>query len=177
MKSLIAGLLLAAPLLANAYTWTDSDENLPVWVTTQQSYSHTFDITQGGADPFQPGVDTITSYNVAVHLYDPTFTGWFFLDIDQAKLDQPGTTGDSIATFWVTGDLNGWSVQGLAALNQYGKLDITVSSLLGAFYVDSAVLTAKGDNKTSVPEPTSVALLAAGLIGIAVMRRNGKKVS
>jgi hypothetical protein len=174
MKSLIAGLLLAVPMFANAYTWTASDSNLPVWVTTKDPYEHTFDITKGGADPFQPNVDTITSYNVKVNLYDPTYTGWFFLDFDTAVLNQPGILGDGISVFTVNGELNGWSIQGMAALNAFGKLDITVSSLLGSFYVTDATLVAKGDNKTAVPEPTSVALLAAGLIGIAVMRRKGK---
>lgn len=172
MKSLIAGLLLTAPILANAYTWTDTDTALTTTTPYQvvaggQSYHYTFSLLDLG---FVVGTDSVNSYNVNMHLFDDSHSNW--LDLNFAVLDQPGLTGDDLDIFWSSGNLGGASYQGKVALNQTGKLDVTVSSLLGSFNIDSSTLTAVGTkNSTSVPEPTSIALLAAGLLGIAVMRR------
>jgi hypothetical protein len=167
MKALIAGLLLAAPVVANAYTWTDSDPSTPVVVNEQTSYQYTFNLLDQG---FVVGTDSISSYSVKMHLFDDNHANW--LDFNAAVLNQPGLDGDDLDIFWNSGDLNGWSIQGKAALNQTGQLYVTVISLLGSFYIDSSTLTATGTkNSTSVPEPSSIALLAAGLLGIAAIRR------
>lgn len=172
MKSLIAGLLLTAPVLAHAYTWTDTDTTVsaatPYQVVAEgQSYHYTFSLLDLG---FVVGTDSVSSYNVNLHLFDNSHSNW--LDLNFAVLDQPGVLGDDLDIFWSSGNLGGASYQGKVALNQTGKLDVSVSSLAGSFNIDSSSLTAVGTkNSTNVPEPTSIALLAAGLLGIAVMRR------
>lgn len=169
MKALITALLVIAPLFAQAYTWTDSDTSTPVFVTTSNPYTYTFDLTTG-SDPFVPGTDLITSYNLSFSLADRGIV--FF---NKALLDQPGFEGDDSSIFLLFGDLEGNSAQGQAILNSSGQLQVTISSLFGSFYVDSSYLEAVGvKNSAGVPEPTSVALLAAGMLGIVFMRRSRK---
>jgi len=166
MKALLTALLVIAPLFAQAYTWTDSDTSTPVYVTTDTPYHYTFDLTSG-SDPFVPGTDLITSYSLS---FDLSSHGVF--SFNMAALDQPGLAGDDVQMFLLFGDLQGSSAQGKAILNSSGQLDVTVYSLLGNFYIDSAYLEATGiKNSAGVPEPASVALLAAGMLGIVVMRR------
>ena len=168
MRSLIAGVLLAAPVLANAYTWQQTiDFNPDPQLTSFESFSYTQDLTTDG---FNPGSDTISDYTLTINLYNEQGT-W-----DVVYIDQPGITGDSGALLYnwsyvslTTGD----SYQGLASLNQSGLLDVSIWSI-GNFFLDSSTLVANGTQDvptSSVPEPTSIALLAAGLFGIAVMRR------
>lgn len=174
MKALLAALLIVAPIFAQAYTWTDSDTSTPVFVDDSNPYQYTFDLTQG-ANAFQPGIDLISSYKLSVHLYDDSHDS--VLDFNVASLDQPGVSGDDLSIFWSSGDLGGSSYQGKATLNSTGKLEVSIFALAGSFFVDTAYLVADGtkNSSASVPEPTSVALLAAGLLGIVVMRRSSNR--
>ena len=167
-KSLIAGLLLATPLFANAYTQT-IDFNPDPQLTWLSTFTYTHDLTTDG---FNPSLDTITDYSLSINLKNDAGM------LDVVYIDQAGFDGDSAGLFynWKYASLTtGDSYQGLASLNSNGQLQVSITSLLGTFFLDSSTLTAtgtQGDGNThAVPEPTSVALLAAGLLGIAVMRR------
>lgn len=173
MKSLIAGVLLAAPVLANAYTWQDSiDFNPNPQLTLFNTFSYTHDITKDG---FVAGSDNVSGYSVTINLINDQGL------LDAFYINQPGVSGDSAGLLYnwtYTSLTTQGSYQGIASLNNNGLLNVSITSLLGTFYVDSSTLVATGTqdarNSQSVPEPTSVALLAAGLLGIAVMRRNNK---
>jgi len=71
------------------------------------------------------------------------------------------------------GDVNAWSLAGLFELNDYGTLSVTVTSLYGDFLFGSSELIASGFAH-NVPEPSTLALLGLGLLGIAVGARRRK---
>ncbi len=167
----IATVLAIAPLFANAYTWDETiDFNPNPKITWLSTYSYTHDLTNGG---FTPSVDSVTSYSLTINLMNDAGM------LDAIYINQPGIAADStlLSTSWTYASLStGYSYQGLASINANGLLDISITSLLGTFFLDSSTLNATGTQGSSqtVPEPTSVALLAAGLLGIAVMRRKNR---
>jgi hypothetical protein len=170
MKTLLAALLVAAPVFSHAYTtWEDTiDFNPNPWITTSNSYTFTHDLTNNGANSFDPIADQITKYSLTIKVFDNN------KDFDVVVIDQPGFWGDAATLFWKSDSLTtGHSYEGLLSMNNDGKLKVTISTFLfGDFYLDSSYLKAQGkDNASAVPEPSSVALLAAGLLGIVVMRR------
>jgi hypothetical protein len=171
LKKALAAALLLTPLLANAYTWDQTiDFNPDPRLNGISGYTFTHDLKTDG---FNPGIDSISSYALTINLYNGKGM------LDAVYIDQPGLSGDSSAILynWTYASLStGDSYQGLASLNSNGLLNVSVYGL-GTFYLDKSSLVAngkQGTGSTAVPEPTSIALLAAGLLGIAVMRRTSK---
>jgi hypothetical protein len=177
MKSLIAGLLLTAPVLANAYTWTDTYDAgpngllFPQLIQSGQTVSWLHDITDAASNSFQPGSDLLTDFSITLLVSDDSFLDGS--EKEQLKIE--GLNVGAARDVPLVGLLNyngNTTLNWLAGFNSDGKLNISLTSTLGDFYFFGSVLEATGTKAaTSVPEPTSIALLAAGLLGIAVMRR------
>ena len=73
-----------------------------------------------------------------------------------------------------TGDAEaGWSIAGLFELNLLGSLHVTITALTGDFMFGGSHLVADGYTN-NVPEPSTIALLCIGLLGIAAGARRRK---
>lgn len=166
--------LLAIGASGTAYavptTWTDtiSFSNQLITPGNSASYTHTL-------DNFTAGVDTVSAYSITFNLFDDkydTVRGWGF----QFELAEWAVIRQAdVMTDWFF-DLSGnteqghWAAAGRAQLNSTGSLEVEVSSWFGDFYLGGSTLVARG-NDNSVPEPATLALFGAVLLGFGLTRR------
>jgi hypothetical protein len=176
---LVAGQALAGTI---PHSWTSTyDPNPDVYVGPAVNFS--FDITTG---PFgyRPGIDSLdqSTLDIRFNLYDdgsdPIRVCIFgrcrdypVLGLETAYIDLPGWLGDNIYTN-LGGTETGGSISSLWSgwdqLADTGKLDVSIYSTVGDFMFGSAELKVSGNR---IPEPGSLALLAAGIGMLAVRRR------
>jgi len=171
MKKLpAAAALIAISISGTAYAvpavWTDTVSFTPAaHVSMWESvvYDHTL-------DGFNVGSDTISSYSLTFNIFDDKDSKregqaeWVLISQTGSLLDQ--------VFFNVSGiEFGGWNILGRLELNQTGSLTVGVTSLLGDFYLGGSTLTARGNAKNAVPEPTTLALFGAALLGFGLTRR------
>ncbi len=151
--------------LATPTTWVDYYDFTPDRLVGQfESVVYSHDISDG-PNGFVTGVDVASSYALTFNLFDDQ--DW---DLELAIFSQPGYLIDS-AYFNLTGsESGGWSLAGLWQLDATGRLTVAISSLLGDFYLGDSTLTVQG-TRNSVPEPGTLALFGAALLGFGLMRR------
>lgn len=159
--------LLAIGASSTAYavptTWTDtvSFSNLLVNPGQSVSYTHTL-------ENYTPGVDSISGYSISFNLFDDKNDyGWW--DIEAALIQQSGWLDRLFFDLSGT-EYGGWLIAGNAQLSATGSLTVTVTSLLGDFYLGGSTLVARGQDN-SVPEPATLALFGAALLGFGLARR------
>lgn len=175
IKSMLAGAALALTCVsASAAVWTQTIDQTPD-VYIGPSFTWTHDLTTAG---FNSSYDLITDFTLSLTIKDDQDKACSFLatllgctTYEWAFVDLPGVFGDAIWFTPIGTNSAGPSIAGLFDLNANGQLSVTLSAILGDFYLDKSVLTATG----KVPEPGVLALIGLGLAGLAVARRRQQK--
>jgi len=177
LKTLIVGTVAMIGLASTANaayvadSWTDSlDINHYVAGGSSHTYSH--NILEAG---FNPGADFVTNFSLAIDLYDDASDGIFtrYGVLEVADVDISNMHAGYVFDFG-NNAFAGWTLSGLIQLNLAGTLTVAVSSVCnilvcGDFNIGNSTLVANGYSQ--VPEPSAIALLGIGLLGIGLARR------
>jgi hypothetical protein len=151
-KWTMAAAMVAAGLCGTAnagpMSWTDTVSFSPAPLLTAFTSSSLLSYTHY-LDDFNTATDSVDSFTLTFQLYDD---------------------GDLAYEQAVAGTLFG-----SAQIQSLGSLTVAVAALWGDFYVGGSTLTVNGQ-RTSVPEPGTLALFGAALMGFGLMRRKRESV-
>ena len=183
--------LLAGGAMAVPMTWVDVVDESPD-IKIPPSYTLTHDISDIDSGSFSSwwtgGNDTISSFNFLVELYDDNvgttkqFGNFYYTFPDSVEIGTAYTGSTGLLGSYILhmgensfgGDLFS-NFLATADLRIDGKINLTISSIVGDFYFDKSTLTVHGDNGTApVPEPATMLLFGTGLAGLAAVARRRK---
>lgn len=173
----MAGMANAAPM-----TWEDCldwDSSLRLY-NDNPSESYVHDIRDDGFDPWLDGnstYDVATNFELTVFLHNDGDTNREAVIVSDILGDEISAQNSEIS--W-TDELTGWSIIGLIEINLFGTLDVTVTRVTGDFWLDASNLVVNGysnsasvgnSNSAPVPEPSTILLMGAGILGLVGYNR------
>ena len=172
LKSAAAAVLLASSLTSNAGLITDV-ENVNSYVGWWQSKQWTHDITE---HDFVLG--SATSATLSIEFSDDS-SKW--LDLGELATIVVGTIDFADGSL-IYNPINDFSqsigLQSLGFLNDSGSLTVKVWSDFGDFIIGKSTLEVatrdQQEEPSPVPEPSSLALIGAGLAALTLARRKQK---
>ena len=136
--------------------------NVNSWLETWDSVSYSHNLNDDG---FELGSAVGGSLSIEVwddssSIFDPEIA---IFTVEEFDFD----TGGGALTFALKDFDAELELKALAELNADGFLDVTVTSLLGDFWLGNSILTVV----TNVPEPATLGLLTLGVAGLVLSRR------
>ena len=144
---------------ATAITWTTNTWSPNTTVSSQ--ISHDFSILTKG---FQPGLDTISQVIFQITLKDDS--SWDTSETWRVSFNDGSSWSTALSASYGSNKEFSLSVPTNYLLD--GLLRVIVQAKTGDFKLVSALLTVKGDRKTTaVPEPGTIVLLGLGLLVLA----------
>lgn len=173
-----------------AFTASDFDNNPDTGIEVTGAFSITLDPTQsygcgGGCEPSSAIIESVSYWNVTTSTGTSTFAGidnyWFY-----APVGSPNGSELQTSTVLLSGDAEFGSPALFPAVNTYLTLDAAdlntssgscasgegVGVLFGTWeYSGSCSFTISATDDTSIPEPTTMALLLSGMAGLRLIRR------
>lgn len=169
--TIASALLCAGTAQASVIDTVESNPDAVVNLTTSVFFDH--DFTDQG---FVTGVTNYLSGILRIRLTDLTANenGTVTLGTQLTAFGnvQNNTYNDPVDGTFVDVILNSAS---LADLNADGKISVAIRSTSNEFYFADSRLTVETVQANAVPEPMSIALLGAGVFGIAAARRRRKQ--
>ena len=178
LKSLAVTLMLVAGANASATVISDfvnirEDNNGYVLLSAGDSYTITHDLTDNGV----PDLYQVEAAWLSIGLADDNYIRWSGDQRNEREFALITGEGVNSGKVEVDGNIITYDYQflnvgnsGIDALNNFGLLEITITSLGGDFYWKNSELFAY-ITPVNVGEPKTLVLLAIGVLGLGLARR------